>query len=111
MQFVDFDEYAARQAGEVCRSAAQALDAAASRLTSAADGRLGHWSGASRIGFDANADDIARALRREAGDLEATAEAISRALAEAEALDDTRRQAHLEAEREHQRLERLGGVA
>lgn len=117
MEFVDFDASAARQAREACLFAARALDATASWLTAAADGQLDRWSGASRIGFDAEADDIARALRREADDLEDTAEAISRALADGEALDGTRRQAHLEAEherereRERHRLEQLGGVA
>lgn len=113
MEFVDFDASAARQAREACLFAAQALDATASRLSAAADGRLGCWSGASRIGFDAEADDVARALRREAGDLEATAEAIARALAASEVLDDTRRQARIEAERqrEGERLEWFGDVA
>lgn len=111
MEFVDFDRSAARQAIEACRSAAEVLAAAAARLTSAADGQLGSWSGESRIGFDANADDIARALRRESADLEETADAISQALADAQALEESRRQARLQMEWERERLERAGGAA
>ena len=114
MEFVDFDESAARRAIEACMTAASDLDAAAERLVGASDGRLGAWSGASRIGFDANADDIARILRTEAGNLEETADAIRRAFADALAEDDERRQERqeqLEEEQEQRRreLESVGG--
>ena len=108
MEFVDFDEAAARRAIEACTSAAADLDHGAERLVQASQGQLGVWSGQSRIGFDANADDIARVLRIEAGNLEDTADAIRRALADALEEDDERRQdrqEQLEEVEEQRRLE------
>ena len=112
MEFVDFDEAAARRAIQACTSASTKLGDAADRLFQASDGQLGAWSGESRIGFDANADDIAQVLRTEVGNLEETADAIRRALADALAEDDERRrerQEQLEREEEQRRLE-LEGV-
>ncbi len=112
MEFVDFDEAIARQAIEACMTAASDLDAAAQRLVQVSAGQLGAWSGASRLGFDANADDLAQILRTEAGNLEETADAIRQALADALAADEERRrerQEQLEEEQERRRLE-LEGV-
>lgn len=109
MQFVDFDETAARAAAAACSEAAAVLDSAAARLTEAASGALGEWSGASKIAFADNAADIAANLRTEASSLDATAEAIRRAIGQAQAEDDRRRQEHLERLREAREAAAAGG--
>ncbi|MGH3665513.1 MAG: hypothetical protein ACRDU8_05400 [Egibacteraceae bacterium] len=109
MEFVDFDEQAARSAIDACTTAADALDVAAGRLTDAAGDRLAAWSGASRICFDDTAEEIAGNLRTEAGNLSDTAEVIGQAILDAQQEDDRRRQEQLDAQREADRGLRAGG--
>lgn len=95
MQYVDFDEGAARAAISACDEAAGVLEHAASLLSGAACGSLGQWQGESRIAFADSAGDIAANLRAEASRLDTTAAAIADAIADARAADDGRRREHL----------------